>query len=87
MGKPSSERADHLSRISVPMLFLQGSRDKLADLGSLRPVCEKLGRKVRLHVIEDGDHSFHVRKSSGRTDEQVLDQLGFVVSNWIGEKG
>src|SRR5216684_1467049 len=72
---PGTKRADHLSKVTVPMLFLQGTRDELADLKLLRPICAKLGSRATLHVIETADHSFHVLKSSGRTDEQVLREL------------
>jgi uncharacterized protein len=74
-GKPSSDRAEHLFKVNAPMLFLQGTRDKLADLNLLKPVIKKLKDKAELHVIEGADHSFHVLKSSGRTDEQVIEEL------------
>jgi len=80
-GRPSSERSAHLLDIHLPMLFLQGTRDKLADLSLLRPVCEKL-RLSTLHVIDGADHSFHVLKSAGRTDEDVLAELGRTVATW-----
>src|SRR5439155_16174418 len=81
-GNPSAERAEHLERVTVPMLFLQGTRDHLADLSLLRPVCERLGERAALHVIDGADHSFHVLKSTGRTDEEVLDELAGTVSDW-----
>ena len=74
-GKPSSDRAEHLFKVNVPMLFLQGTRDKLADLNLLKPVIKKLKDKAELNIIEGADHSFHVLKSSGRTDEQVIEEL------------
>ena len=64
------------------MLFLQGARDALADLALLRPVVERLGARATLRVIEDADHSFHVLKRSGRTDEQVLDELAAAAAEW-----
>ena len=82
-GKPSADRADHLFGIKLPMLFLQGSRDTLADLKLLKPLCARLGKRVELFVIEGGDHSFHLLKSSGRSDDQALDQAGLKVSSWI----
>ena len=82
-GKPSADRAAHLEAVSVSMLFLQGTRDSLADLALLRPVCEKLGRRATLHIIEGADHSFHVKKSSGRTDDDVLDELADVAASWV----
>ena len=83
-GKPSDERGEHLFKVRLPMLFLEGTRDQLADLKLLRPLCDRLEAlgKVRLHIIEGGDHSFHVPKKSGRTDEDVLEELGKVVADW-----
>ncbi|WP_421725282.1 alpha/beta family hydrolase [Bauldia sp.] len=82
-GKPSVERADHLSSIELPMLFLQGTRDSLADQGLIRSVCEGLGARATLHIVEDGDHSFHVRKASGRDDVAVRDEIVAAVVSWI----
>jgi predicted alpha/beta-hydrolase family hydrolase len=81
-GQPSTKRADHLARVKLPMLFLQGTRDKLADLGLLRPICAKLGSRATLHIIETADHSFHVLKSSGKTDADVMRELAQTVSGW-----
>jgi uncharacterized protein len=81
-GQPGTSRADHLANVERPMLFLQGTRDTLADLGLLRPVIERLGARATLRVIEHADHSFHVLKRSGRTDEQVLDELASAVDEW-----
>jgi predicted alpha/beta-hydrolase family hydrolase len=64
------------------MLFLQGTRDRLADPGRLRPVCDGLGARATLHVVEGGDHSFHVPKRSGRSDAQVLEELARAVADW-----
>ncbi len=75
-GKPSDERGRHLFEVNLPMLFLQGTRDQLADLTLLRPLCDRLGKRARLHVIDGADHSFHVPKKSGRTDQDVLNELG-----------
>ncbi|MGH7731243.1 MAG: alpha/beta hydrolase family protein, partial [Candidatus Eiseniibacteriota bacterium] len=85
-GRPGVSRADHLAQVGLPMLFLQGTRDTLADLGLLEPVIERLGEGATLRVIEGGDHSFHVLKRSGRTDEQVLDELAAAVAAWIEER-
>lgn len=81
-GKSSIERADHLKNVEIPMLFLQGTRDNLAKLELLKPVCQKLGNKATLHVVEGGDHSFHLPKSIGKSDEQAIDELALVVSEW-----
>ncbi len=81
-GQPAVSRAEHLAKVELPMLFLQGTRDALADLALLRPVTERLGERATLRVIEHADHSFHVLKRSGRTDEQVLDELATAVAGW-----
>jgi predicted alpha/beta-hydrolase family hydrolase len=81
-GKPGTKRADHLANVTIPMLFLQGTRDALANLTLLRPVCAKLGPRATLHVMETADHSFHVLKSSGRTDEQALRELAETAASW-----
>jgi predicted alpha/beta-hydrolase family hydrolase len=83
-GKPGTSRAEHLYGLDFPMLFLQGTRDPFAQLDLLSPVCEKLGSRVTLHVVEDGDHSFKVRKRSGRAEAAVLDELVETISGWIG---
>lgn len=83
-GHPSAERGDHLEKLSIPLLFLQGTRDKLADLALLRPLCRKLGGRAMLHVVEGGDHSFHVPKRSGRSDAEVLEELADATEAWAG---
>jgi predicted alpha/beta-hydrolase family hydrolase len=82
-GKPSDERAQHLFEVQVPMLFLQGSRDALADLRYLRPVINRLGQRATLKVFEDADHSFHVRKSSGRNDSEIRAEMLDALAHWI----
>lgn len=82
-GKPGTERAAHLADVGLPMLFLQGDRDKLADLDLLRPVVEALGPSARLHVAAGADHGFHVLKRSGRTDEEVLDEISTTAVEWM----
>jgi predicted alpha/beta-hydrolase family hydrolase len=82
-GRPGTVRAEHLDRVRVPMLFLQGDRDSLADLNLLRPLCQRLGSRVTLEVAEGADHSFHVRKTSGTTDDEVLDWLATTASDWM----
>src|SRR6266568_8125891 len=81
-NQPGTKRADHLAKVTVPMLFLQGTRDTLADLSLLRPVCAKLGSRATLHVIETADHSFHMLKSSGRSDAEVLRELAETAVSW-----
>ncbi len=82
VGAPSISRAAHLERVSYPMLFLQGTRDTLVELELMRPVCEKLGSRATLHVLEGADHMFHVLKRTGRTDDQVLDEAIDAVADW-----
>jgi hypothetical protein len=82
-GTPSVKRAEHLSQVLVPMLFLQGSRDSLADLGMLKSVIAQLGDRTTLEVFEDADHSFHVRKSSGASDESVMSRLVDSAATWM----
>ncbi len=84
-GKAETERAEHLAQVEVPMLFLQGTRDRLAELDLLAPICERLAPRARLHVVEDGDHSFHVRKHSGRSDDEALDELARAAAEWAAE--
>ena len=81
-NQPGTKRADHLAKVAIPMLFLQGTRDTLADLTLLRPVCTKLGSRATLHVIETADHSFHVLKKSGRSDPEVLRELAEKAASW-----
>ena len=80
--RPSTKRAEHLNVVKQPMLFLQGTRDDLADLMSLRPICESLGPQTTLHIIEGADHSFHVLKRSGKTDAEVLAELSRTAKAW-----
>jgi uncharacterized protein len=82
-GKPSIERAGHLADVQVPMLFLQGTRDTLADLELIRDMTEKLEDRATLHVVEGADHSFHVLARSGRTDEQVREELLDTMVSWM----
>jgi predicted alpha/beta-hydrolase family hydrolase len=74
-GKPSAERADHLADVKIPMLFLQGTNDKLAEFELLRPVVKKLGARATLHPVEAADHSFHVPARSGRKDAEVMSEV------------
>jgi len=80
--RPAIERAEHLERVGHPMLFLQGTRDDLADLTLVREVCGGLGDRVTLHVVEGADHSFGVLKRSGRTGSEVLDELADTIAGW-----
>ena len=83
--KPSQERAVHLAQVNCPMLFLQGTRDELADVALMGAVAEQLGERATVQWVEDADHSFHVRARSGRTDEEVLDSMLDAIVAWITE--
>ena len=83
-GKPSSDRAKHLSDVNVPMLFLQGTRDNLAELKLLEPVVKRLGPSASLHPVEAADHSFHVLVRSGRNDRDVMNEILDTLADWIG---
>ncbi|WP_454616207.1 alpha/beta hydrolase family protein [Bradyrhizobium cenepequi] len=82
-GKPSSERAKHLADIKIPMLFLQGTRDALAELKLLGPVVEELGSLATLHLVKEADHSFHVLVRSGRNDREVMDEVLDAFAAWV----
>ncbi len=86
-NKPGSKRAEHLGNVEIPMLFLQGTRDTLADLKLLQPICRDLGKLATLHVIETADHSFHVLKSSGKSDADVLRELAQTTAAWAENLG
>jgi predicted alpha/beta-hydrolase family hydrolase len=82
-GKLSIERAVHLSDVNVPMLFLQGTRDALADLDLITQTTAQFGGRASLHVVEGADHAFHVLVRSGRTNEQVLEELLDTMAGWM----
>ena len=82
-GRPSQDRARHLFDISIPMLFVQGSRDSLANLGQLEPLCQALGSRAVLQLYRDADHSFHVPARAGRTDAQVRAEMLDALAGWI----
>ena len=81
--RPSRDRARHLADVKVPMLFLQGTRDALAQLDQLQPVCVALGGLATLKLFAEADHSFHVPKRTGRTDGEVLDEVLDDLVRWI----
>lgn len=85
-GKPSTERGDHLVDVTVPMLFLQGTRDSLAKLELLDPIVNALGKQVTLHRIEGGDHGFRVPRSAGRSEAEVRLELGRVAADWMSRR-
>src|SRR5882724_3931161 len=82
-GKPSSDRAEHLADVRVPMLFLQGTRDSLAELSVLEPVVKRLGPSASLHRVEGADHSFHVLARSGQNDREVMSEILDAFATWV----
>ena len=85
-GRPDDKRAEHLARVTIPMLFLQGTRDEFADLELLRPVVKRLGDRAALHLVESGDHSFKVPKKSGRSEGDVMGELGSAIVTWFQKR-
>jgi predicted alpha/beta-hydrolase family hydrolase len=81
--RPSTDRARHLDDVALPLLFIQGTRDELAELDLLRGVCDRLGGRATLHLIEDADHGFHVRARSGRTDDEARQEIARTLAVWI----
>jgi predicted alpha/beta-hydrolase family hydrolase len=81
-GQPGTSRADHLDRVDIPMLFLQGTRDEFARLDLITDVCEGLEPNATLHLVDDGDHSFGVLKRSGRTPKEVLTEITDTIEQW-----
>jgi predicted alpha/beta-hydrolase family hydrolase len=84
-GKPSDERAAHLADVHIPMLFLQGAHDNLAELPLLEPLIERLAARATLRLFADADHSFHVPARSGRKDAEVRSELLDALVTWIDE--
>jgi predicted alpha/beta-hydrolase family hydrolase len=83
VGRPSQDRAEHLFAVQIPMLFLQGTRDNLASLDQLEPVCKQLGKRATLTLFADADHSFHVPARIGRKDPQVRSEMLDALVEWI----
>ena len=82
-GKPGTERAAHLEQVTVPMLFISGPRDALAELSLLEPAVKKLGKRATLHLVDTADHGFRVRKRSRSSTEPVMEELARVASSWM----
>ena len=82
-GKPSDERAAHLTKIEIPMLFIQGSDDDLASLDLLQPLMQRLGSRATLKLLEHADHSFHVPARTGRRDPQVREEALRAAVDWM----
>jgi predicted alpha/beta-hydrolase family hydrolase len=83
-GKPSDARAKHLRDVHLPMFFVQGTRDKLAELQLLEPLVTGLGTTASLHLVQEADHSFHVLARSGRNDRETMSEVVGALSSWIG---
>ena len=81
-GRPATTRAEHLSAVQVPMLFLQGTRDEFAQLELLEPIVRLLGSRATLHIVEEGDHSFKVPKRTGKTEVDVMNDLAGAIVQW-----
>jgi predicted alpha/beta-hydrolase family hydrolase len=81
--RPSDERAQHLFEVNVPLLFLQGTRDELADLSLLQTLVERLGARATLKLTENANHSFQVPARSGRTAAQIIDELVQALRAWM----
>jgi uncharacterized protein len=82
-GKPSTDRAKHLAEVHVPMLFMQGTRDSLAEAGLIEPVVRGLGPSATLHLVAGADHSFHVLARSGRNDRDVMNEILDAFTGWV----
>jgi predicted alpha/beta-hydrolase family hydrolase len=82
-GRPSRDRGEHLFDVAIPMLFLQGTRDALAELPQIEPLCRALGERATLRLFPDADHSFHVPARSGRTDSEVRGEMLDALAAWI----
>jgi predicted alpha/beta-hydrolase family hydrolase len=85
-GKPDTKRADHLSAVTVPMLFLSGTRDEMANLDLLQPVCKRLGERATLHLLDTADHGFRILKRSRKSEEDVFVEMARVLREWVGSR-
>jgi len=84
-GKPDTKRADHLSAVTVPMLFLSGSRDEMADPDLLQSVCKKLGKRATLHPLDTADHGFRILKRSRKSEEDVFVEMARILKEWASK--
>jgi predicted alpha/beta-hydrolase family hydrolase len=82
-GRPSDERGAHLLAVQIPMLFLQGTRDQLADVQLLQALAGRLGARATLRLFQDADHSFHVPARTGRKDSEVTAEMAEALADWI----
>jgi predicted alpha/beta-hydrolase family hydrolase len=81
-GKPDTKRAEHLADVTVPMLFLSGTRDALAELNLLQPVVKNLGKRATLHLIDTADHSYKILKRTRQSSEDVFMEMAHVTRDW-----
>jgi predicted alpha/beta-hydrolase family hydrolase len=81
-NRPGEGRSTHLAGVAVPMLFLQGTRDDLADVGLITGVCQRLGERATLHIVDGADHSFHLPKRAARADADVIEELAGEIAAW-----
>jgi predicted alpha/beta-hydrolase family hydrolase len=86
-GKPETKRADHLDAVTLPILFLSGTRDELAEMSLLRSVCKRLGKRATLHVLDTADHGFKILKKTRTSAEDVFVEMARVVREWASELG
>jgi predicted alpha/beta-hydrolase family hydrolase len=86
-GRPDTKRAGHLAAVTVPMLFLSGTRDELADLGLLRGVCKKLGKRATLHLLDTADHGYRILKRTRKSNEDVFVEMSRVAGEWMAAMG
>jgi len=84
-GKPETKRAEHLSSVNVPMLFLSGTRDELGDMGLLQSVCKKLGKRATLHPLDTADHGFRTLKRTRKSEEDVFAEMARIAREWISK--
>ncbi|HEY3237323.1 MAG TPA: alpha/beta family hydrolase [Polyangiaceae bacterium] len=84
-GSPGTQRADHLSAVKLPLLFLSGTRDSLATFALLQSVCKKLGQRATLHALETADHGYRVVKRGRKTDEDVFVEMARVARQWVSQ--
>ncbi len=84
-GRVGDKRADHLSDVGEPLLFIQGTRDSLADLDHITGVAKRLGRRATLHVVDGADHSFKVLKRSGREADEVMNEIVDSIASWVSK--
>jgi predicted alpha/beta-hydrolase family hydrolase len=81
-GAPDTKRAEHLAKVTVPMLFLSGNRDALGELDLLKPTVRKLGKRATLHLLDTADHSFKIQKTKRATTEDVFDEMARATAEW-----